>query len=150
MKLLKNQILVELDFSNICFIITILILGIHAREWISPSVSTYIAKSLVEEGNDLLDHLNMIIIPVANPDGYEYSHLNDRLWRKNMRVINGSECIGVDLNRNWDHNWGVNDAGHDPCSNIYVGSQPFSEPESNAIANLVTALRKDVSILGIL
>ena len=27
--------------------------------------------------------VNWIIMPLLNPDGYEYSHTHDRMWRKN-------------------------------------------------------------------
>lgn len=39
------------------------------------------------------------ILPVLNPDGYEYTHTHDRMWRKNRAQY--GECIGVDLNRNF-------------------------------------------------
>lgn len=45
--------------------------GIHAREWISPAVATYIIKQLVEvrENQYLLDNVDWYIMPVMNPDG---------------------------------------------------------------------------------
>lgn len=50
--------------------------GIHAREWIAPMTAVYLLQQLVEnsDSHDLLDELDFIIIPVTNPDGYEYSH----------------------------------------------------------------------------
>ena len=51
-------------------------LGIHAREWIAPAVCTYLIAQLAENktGNmNYLDNLNIYILPVANPDGYEYT-----------------------------------------------------------------------------
>lgn len=38
-------------------------------------------------------------LPVVNPDGYEYTHTIDRLWRKNRK--GSGTCSGVDLNRNF-------------------------------------------------
>ena len=32
--------------------------------------------------------------------------LQDRMWRKNRRPIEGSKCVGVDLNRNFDFKFG--------------------------------------------
>ena len=50
-------------------------IGIHAREWIAHAVCTYMIDWLVNgDGNDILDKLNFHILPMANPDGYEYSH----------------------------------------------------------------------------
>ena len=35
----------------------------------------------------------------------QYTWTNDRLWRKNRRIIEGSSCDGVDLNRNYNDHW---------------------------------------------
>lgn len=50
--------------------------GIHAREWAAPMTAVYIIQQLIENSasHNLLDELDFIIIPVTNPDGYEYSH----------------------------------------------------------------------------
>lgn len=54
--------------------------GIHAREWIAPATVLYILQELVEnEGNsDLLAGIDWYILPVLNPDGYEFSHTTVR------------------------------------------------------------------------
>jgi len=41
-------------------------------------------------------------------------------------------CKGVDLNRNWDLKWGVG-ASDNPCSELYMGDVPFSEPETEGL-----------------
>jgi murein tripeptide amidase MpaA len=60
--------------------------GIHSREWVSPAVATYIMKELLENGgqypSEIVDELDWYILPVLNPDGYEYSRSSDRMWRK--------------------------------------------------------------------
>ncbi len=45
--------------------------GIHAREWISPAVATYIIHQLVEVPSNerLLQNVDWYIMPVMNPDG---------------------------------------------------------------------------------
>lgn len=43
---------------------------------------------------------NRHIVPILNPDGYEYTHTCDRMWRKN-RARHEGVCVGVDLNRNF-------------------------------------------------
>ena len=49
--------------------------GIHAREWIAPTTALYIINELVKPANrNLLDKVDVIVIPTINPDGYEYSH----------------------------------------------------------------------------
>jgi len=78
----------------------------HAREWISPATVTYIANQLVEGWEDLPEHMrsiNWYIHPVANPDGYEYSHTTDRLWRKNMRNISDNDDDGLSQGREPSH-----------------------------------------------
>ena len=72
------------------------------------------------------------ILPVANPDGYEYSHTIDRLWRKNRGGLGAGRCAGVDLNRNFGYKWGLQGASNRPCSEIFAGASEFSEPETKA------------------
>lgn len=49
--------------------------GIHAREWIAPATVLYILQQLVEESNsDLLSGVDWYLLPVLNPDGYEFTH----------------------------------------------------------------------------
>jgi murein tripeptide amidase MpaA len=48
--------------------------GIHAREWISPAMSTYIIEQLLfHDTNNFIEELNFHILPSANPDGYAYT-----------------------------------------------------------------------------
>eukprot|EP00835_Amoeboradix_gromovi_P005729 NODE_572_length_6559_cov_0.536842.p4 type:complete len:262 gc:universal NODE_572_length_6559_cov_0.536842:373-1158(+) len=67
---------------------------IHAREWISGTTTAYITWKLIngflENDSRIVNILNkseFVIVPVVNPDGYEYTHSNNRMWRKNTRVI---------------------------------------------------------------
>ena len=78
-------------------------------------------------------------MPVANPDGYDYTFDDDRLWRKNLRDNDGDGQVaigdGVDLNRNFPTRWGYDDEGSspDPSSDTYRGPAPASEPETQAL-----------------
>ena len=119
----------------------------HAREWISPMTTINIADSLADGyGLDptitaLLDKVEVIVIPVVNPDGFEYTYAagGNRFWRKNRRNNPGS-CEGVDLNRNWASDWnGGESTSTDPCSDIYVGPGPMSEPEVAALGDYCLA-----------
>lgn len=115
----------------------------HAREWISVEVPFLLGKYLVEnyeinsQVKDLVDQSEIWIIPLLNPDGLEYSIHFYRYWRKNRRD-NGDGTFGVDLNRNYGHNWGFDDEGSspNPFSNVYRGTSPFSEPETQATRDL--------------
>ncbi|XP_062856154.1 carboxypeptidase A1-like [Trichomycterus rosablanca] len=118
--------------------------GIHAREWISPATGTYFAKRIVMDRNrvptlkDILMKFDIFLEIVVNPDGYEYTHTpKGRMWRKNRKHIQGSKCIGVDLNRNWDANFGGAGSSNDPCNNIYRGPSANSEPEVKAIVDFI-------------
>lgn len=115
----------------------------HAREWISPMTTMYLADMLCDGyGADptittLLDRVEVIVIPVVNPDGYEFTYAPGgyRFWRKNRRD-NAGTCEGVDLNRNWGSDWnGGQSTSTDPCSDIYVGPSSMSEPEVQALAD---------------
>jgi secreted trypsin-like serine protease len=60
------------------------------------------------------------------------------MWRKNRAGNGGSSCAGVDLNRNWDSDWnGAASTSINPCSDVFVGSSPLSEPESQAVDALI-------------
>ncbi|XP_046988168.1 carboxypeptidase B-like [Schistocerca americana] len=59
--------------------------GGHGREWVSPAVALFVLRQLVENyqvNRRVVDAAEWFVLPVANPDGYEYSHTTDRLWRK--------------------------------------------------------------------
>jgi hypothetical protein len=115
----------------------------HAREWMSVEVPLQLANYLIknydkdERVKAIVDSSEIWIVPLVNPDGLDYSILNYRLWRKNRR-LNGDGSFGVDLNRNYSFGWGADDSGSSPrpSSETYRGSQPFSEPETQAIRNL--------------
>lgn len=115
--------------------------GFHAREWISPAAATYLINQLVynlEDNADLLLDFDWVILPVVNPDGYEYTQLSEdtRMWRK-TRKPSSSDCIGTDPNRNFDFHWNEEGASDDPCDNIYAGAKPFSEPEALVVGDLI-------------
>tara|TARA_R110000782_G_scaffold12913_2_gene38211 strand:- start:6219 stop:8552 length:2334 start_codon:yes stop_codon:yes gene_type:complete len=121
----------------------------HAREWISPMTVTYIASRLVGDYDtnprvrDLVDSVRFVIVPVVNPDGYEYSWTGERFWRKNRRPL-GSDT-GVDLNRNWGYEWGGDGSSGSPSSDIYRGASPFSEPETQNLRDLTLSFGDDLA-----
>lgn len=51
--------------------------GIHGREWISVMSAMYCINQLIENfrrNTHLLRKLDVLIVPIVNVDGYEYSH----------------------------------------------------------------------------
>ncbi|MCC6659425.1 MAG: hypothetical protein IT437_00930 [Phycisphaerales bacterium] len=115
----------------------------HAREWIATMVTTYLADRFIRQYDTdpaikaVVDAADIVIVPIVNPDGYEWTWTNTRLWRKNRRP-NAGGSFGVDLNRNWGFKWGLplpggNGGNANPGSDVYWGTGPFSEPETAAI-----------------
>lgn len=50
--------------------------GTHAREWITISVALYCISQLTEKhfrNMDILSSASFFIVPLVNPDGYEFS-----------------------------------------------------------------------------
>ncbi len=116
----------------------------HAREWIAAMTATCVADRLVRDYDrdpaikDFVDRTTLWIVPVANPDGYQYSWSDKRYWRKNRR--NG---VGVDLNRNFSVAWGGDGSSKNERSETFRGPHAFSEPESTALRDL--SLREHVA-----
>ncbi|XP_045029866.1 carboxypeptidase B-like isoform X2 [Daphnia magna] len=122
--------------------------GIHAREWISPAVATYIIQQLVEvpANAKLLSNVDWYIMPVVNPDGYEYTHTKDRMWRKTRSVSSTSSCRGADPNRNFGYKWGGLGASTNPCDDTYRGTTAFSEPETLATSNFIMGKSSQIKL----
>lgn len=107
--------------------------GIHAREWISPAycqwfINEVTTGSMAGYKNDI----TFLVQPMLNPDGYAYTWTGSRMWRKNRVVNSGSQCLGVDLNRNFDAKWSGAGASGNACAENYYGPSMFSENESSA------------------
>ncbi|MCW3041773.1 MAG: cpt, partial [Solirubrobacterales bacterium] len=98
----------------------------HAREWPSAEIATEFALDLVAHQTEprvaaLLAGLRIVVVPVVNPDGYQYSRGSAAggqldpvaaLKRRNCRADAGDppggSCAqrrGVDLNRNYGAYW---------------------------------------------
>lgn len=124
---------------------TVYISAQHAREWITPEMTRRLLAYVLEQyGTDptitnLVNTTELWFVPVANPDGYDYTFTDDRLWRKNLRDNNGDGTIesgdGVDLNRNYPTRWGYDNEGSspNPASETYRGPSAASEPETQAM-----------------
>jgi len=128
----------------------VLTFQLHAREWITGMAGCYIVEHLIEAiKNEQYNvrGVEVILVPIGNPDGFVYSATKDRFWRKNRRdnrergPLDPKKfeiCNGVDLNRNFD----VPDTSHvwsprDFCTATYTGPAVLSEPESAAMGKLI-------------
>jgi len=125
----------------------------HAREWLAAEMPLRLAEYLLTNTDPNLqacmNNLQIWIIPVLNPDGYAYTADPNgyRYWRKNRRD-NGDGTFGVDLNRNYGFEWGLN-SGSSPNTNddTYRGPSAFSEPEVAAFRDFVAARHNPKAML---
>jgi len=120
----------------------------HAREPISMEVVLHYMTWLCEnygtdtEATYLVDNREIWFFPIVNPDGYVYNESVGwgTMWRKNRRVNAGyPSCPGVDNNRNYDWEWGTTGISFDRCSDVYCGTEAFSELENQAYRDFVYA-----------
>jgi len=142
MKISDNPEKEELDEPSV------LIVGCHhARELISVEIPLAIIKTLTENYSvdtrikSLVDNRDIWIVPMLNPDGHVYVEEVNSTWRKNRNTNDNSNSLyqGVDLNRNYGFKWGYDNTGSSPQtkSETYRGTAPFSEPETQAIKDLM-------------
>ncbi|XP_063537763.1 carboxypeptidase B-like [Cydia strobilella] len=115
---------------------------LHAREWVTLPATLYAIEKLVIDiqEQDLLQNIDWIILPIANPDGYEFTHTSSRFWRKNRATgfMVGNWCSGVDLNRNFGFQWSQASSAS-VCSETFHGNSAFSEPEAAIIRDITLA-----------
>src|SRR5262245_42679916 len=106
----------------------------HAREWISTAIALKLIRWLADSARAVVTSHDVWVIPVQNPDGYQYTFTTDRYWRKNRRP-NADGTFGVDPNRNYPAFWGVDDRGSSGVqfAETYRGTSAASEPETQAI-----------------
>ena len=100
----------------------------------------------------LVNNRETWIIPLLNPDGYNYDREDpSRFWRKNLRDNDGDEepsaCDGVDLNRNYPFEWSHNTQGQaviggdsqieitrdddNICGETYHGPRDFNDDDGD-------------------
>lgn len=122
----------------------------NAREWITVMTTLNLIQKLIDQADkypEMLSVADWMIIPVSNPDGYEYSHTGNRLWRKTRSVHRDSTCLGTDPNRNFAYKWEVAASASDnPCSLLYRGPHAESEPEVAAISNLLREYKNRIKL----
>jgi len=121
----------------------------HAREPASVMQLIHFMWYLLENyGTDdeitaIVDNTELYFVPIVNPDGYVYNETTDPngggFWRKNRRP-HGNGDFGVDLNRNYDYIddngnsvWGTTGVSFNTGSDVYPGTAPFTEPETQAM-----------------
>lgn len=121
----------------------------HAREPVGMLCTLAILDYLLNnyglnsQVNEWVDNTEIFIIPMINPEGWQYlynNNLGDPFWRKNLHENNGNSIFqpavdGVDLNRNYNFNFRL--GGSDNMTSwTYRGVAGFSESETRAKRDL--------------
>ena len=127
------------------FSTAIFLSAIHGRERITCDL---LCKMIDENLFDEIKDFNLSFILMANPDGVELSCRGLESVPKNskkiLQKINGGSLnfsmwkangLGVDLNNNFDANFGTNVHNKVPSPSGFVGCFAESELETKAIAN---------------
>ncbi|WP_262852876.1 M14 family zinc carboxypeptidase [Mumia quercus] len=123
----------------------------HAREWVPPLVTIETAERLLRNyashapTKDLVDNLEIWVLPSVNPDGGHYSFYDFNSQRKNMVNhcapgstvdVNARDSWGVDVNRNYDEYSlfdGYSGASTSCTSGTFAGPAELSEPEARNV-----------------
>lgn len=129
----------------------------HARELITANM---VVKIFIETLHSLVhstprfsfwNFCDLIIIPVVNVDSHRLiseAFGTDRfdLVRDKRKNMNANYCReggevgqGVDLNRNYGFHYGEEVEDNDECGETFRGRNAFSEPETRAVRDFLTA-----------
>jgi carboxypeptidase T len=124
----------------------------HAREWMTIEINLYFINWITGNyttnatAQYLVNNREIWVLPLVNPDGREIDGAVpgddpavNNMWRKNCRDNDGGGFNmandGVDLNRNYDWNWGAEPNVYN--QQTYAGPYSFSEPETQAVRDFV-------------
>lgn len=135
--------------------------GQHAREWGSCEICINFAADVLEaytadagltyggksftaaQVKSVVENTQIFVFPCVNPDGRNHSQTVSAMWRRNRNPVDP-----VDLNRNYDFLWDLDAAfspvagivvSDDPASDVFHGTAPESEPETQNVVSLLDA-----------
>ncbi|XP_044756777.1 zinc carboxypeptidase-like [Coccinella septempunctata] len=117
--------------------------NMHGREWITSAATTFIFNELLSsqdpEIRRIAESYDWYFVPVANPDGFVYSHEQDRNWYRTRQ--NHGICVGADAERNWDHHWSEHESiMWTTCTSTYPGPRPFSETCTKTLSQYISTI----------
>jgi carboxypeptidase T len=120
----------------------------HAREVMTTEVALDMIEQLTgnygedESVTGWVDQNEIWIIPMVNPDGNNKVWTSNSMWRKNTRG-----GYGVDINRNYPYAWGsCGGSSGSTYSDTYRGPSAGSEPETQAVMELVSRINPVISV----
>ncbi|MET7671595.1 M14 family zinc carboxypeptidase, partial [Micromonospora luteifusca] len=128
----------------------------HAREWATPLVTLEFAERMLANARtdpatrELLEQVDIFVIPMVNPDGANYSFNDFNFQRKNLvnhctgpaRDPKNRTSWGVDINRNYtvgSYFDGYVGGSANCLSGTYSGTAELSEAESSNVIALAQA-----------
>lgn len=117
--------------------VLMLVGGIHGG-WEANTVRLMeeLIAHFAEAPDEIPAGVSLLIVPVANPDGLALAEDEGEPGERSR--FNGA---GVDLNRNWSCEWSSESYWRD--ARVDAGSRPFSEPETQALADFILQVRPD-------
>ncbi len=134
----------------------------HARETQTFPATYAILKHLLTNYNsdpkvtEYVNNNQIYLVPLVNPNGYTVARTKNSMWRKNAN-LNGStfnpnysfgqgSSVGVDLNRNYEFQWGVGSSSPSKTAETYRGPYALSESETTIMDSLMDCLNIQASI----
>lgn len=96
--------------------------SIHGNEMSSGKLMNMLVDEIKNNPKLVGDNMKVIILPIANPDGYY-----DRIDKANANDVN----LNLNFQTNGWHSYS------DSSNDNYAGSAPFTEPESRIIRDII-------------
>ncbi|MBQ8451957.1 MAG: hypothetical protein IJ538_04210 [Clostridia bacterium] len=152
----KRKIFAVEKQVNPAFFTAVFLCSVHGRE----SIATDMVCKMIDDGifNKIKD-FNLSFILMANPDGVELSNYGIKsapVWaRKELLEFNKNSTEfslwkangrGVDINNNFDANWGTNVHSNEPASSGFDGNFAESEPETQALVRYTKKINPFITI----
>ncbi|KAJ3208238.1 hypothetical protein HDU67_006934 [Dinochytrium kinnereticum] len=109
-------------------------------------IRTLLTKAKEESIAALLASRRFIFVPIINPDGFERARIlqdgdiKEHITKNTARTCGNITQMGVNLGHNWGMMWNskTTEPGFDdPCNDLFRGPEPFSEPETKAVRDLI-------------